>query len=50
MIRNDEMATYADMLIAFWDGQSVGTQDMIDRMEKLGKEVKVIYYDRPRTD
>ena len=44
MIRNGEMAEYADMLIAFWDGKSVGTQDMINKMKKLGKEVKIIYY------
>lgn len=50
MIRNSEMADYADCLIAFWDGQSAGTQDMIDKMEKRGKEVHVIYYDKSRTD
>lgn len=49
-IRNDEMAAYADKAIIFWDGKSVGSKDMIDRMEKLGKEVRVIYYDKPRTD
>ena len=49
-VRNGEMADYADCLIAFWDGQSVGTKDMIDKMEKLGKEVHIIYYDKPRTD
>lgn len=49
-IRNDEMAAYADKAIIFWDGKSVGSKDMIDKMEKLGKEVRVIYYDKPRTD
>ena len=44
------MAKYADKAIIFWDGKSVGSKDMIDRMEKLGKEVRVIYYDKPRTD
>ena len=28
--RNEEMATYADALVAVWDGQSVGTKHMID--------------------
>lgn len=28
--RNYEMAQYADMLIAFWDGVSKGTSNMID--------------------
>lgn len=29
-IRNEEMAKYADHLIAFWDGKSRGTKNMID--------------------
>lgn len=49
-IRNEKMAKYADKAIIFWDGKSVGSKDMIDKMEKLGKEVRVVYYDRPRTD
>ena len=49
-VRNDQMAAYADKAIIFWDGKSVGSKDMIDKMEKLGKEVRVIYYDRPKTD
>ena len=45
-IRNEEMAAYADKAIIFWDGKSVGSKDMIDKMEKLGKEVRVVYYDQ----
>ena len=45
-VRNEEMAAYADKAIIFWDGKSVGSKDMIDKMEKLGKEVRVIYYDQ----
>lgn len=41
-IRNSKMAEYADALIAFWDGKSSGTRDMIKKMEKLNKEVRVI--------
>ena len=29
-IRNEEMAKYADFLIAIWDGKSRGTKNMID--------------------
>ena len=29
-IRNEQMAKYADALIAFWDGKSKGTKNMID--------------------
>lgn len=42
MIRNHEMGDYADRLIAFWNGTSPGTKDMIDYMKKLKKEVIVI--------
>ena len=45
-VRNEEMATYADKAIIFWDGKSVGSKDMIDKMEKLGKEVRIVYYDQ----
>lgn len=30
-IRNEEMAQYADALIAVWDGESSGTRDMIEK-------------------
>ena len=32
--RNEEMAKVADMLIAFWDGESRGTKHMIDLATK----------------
>lgn len=44
-VRNQEMADYADALIAIWDGVSRGTRDMIDRAQKKG--IKVYVY---RTD
>lgn len=40
-LRNEEMANYADALIAFWDGESKGTQHMIDLAKKRGLKVKV---------
>ena len=42
--RNEQMAHYADTLIAFWDGESRGTQHMITLASKLGLEVKVVRY------
>ena len=42
--RNNEMATYADALIAFWDGESKGTKHMIELATKAGLKVKVIYF------
>ncbi len=40
-IRNGQMADYADVLIAFWDGQSTGTRDMIRKAEEKGLRVHV---------
>lgn len=42
-IRNSQMANYADALIAFWDGKSKGTKNMIDLATKRGLGVKVVY-------
>ena len=35
------MADYADALIAFWDGRSSGTRDMIRRAEEKGLRVEI---------
>lgn len=43
-IRNREMAKYADVLVAFWDGKSKGTKGMIDVALELGLEVHVFRY------
>jgi hypothetical protein len=43
--RNEEMADYADALIAVWDGQSKGTKHMIETMEARGKPVFVYKVD-----
>lgn len=43
-IRNREMAEFADGLLAFWDGKSRGTQNMIETMRSMGKPVRVINY------
>jgi hypothetical protein len=39
--RNEQMADYADALIAVWDGQSNGTKHMISQMTLRGKPVFV---------
>jgi len=43
VFRNKDMGDYADSLIAFWDGKSKGTKNMIEYMRKLKKKVQVIY-------
>lgn len=42
--KNTHMAMYADILIAFWDGESRGTKHMIDIAREKGLEVYVIPY------
>lgn len=42
--RNEEMAEYADVLVAFWDGKSKGTGDMIRRAIAHGLEVHIYRY------
>lgn len=40
-IRNNEMAFYAQALVAVWDGSSPGTKHMIERATKMGRKVYV---------
>lgn len=42
--RNQQMADIADGLIAFWDGKSRGTSNMIQIMRGMAKPTKVIAY------
>lgn len=42
--RNEEMANYADALIAFWNGSSKGTGHMITLAEKYGLKIYVCKY------
>lgn len=41
-LRNEEMAKYADVLIAIWDGESKGTKHMIDLAIKHGLQILLI--------
>jgi hypothetical protein len=43
-VRNQQMAKVADVVIAFWDGRSRGTKDMIDLAMAKGIPVHVIRY------
>lgn len=42
--RNQQMADYADCLIAFWDGKSRGTKHMIDIAKSKGLTISVFQY------
>lgn len=48
--RNGRMAERGDILLAFWDGKSSGTPDMVTRMIVRGKRAEVVPMrrDRPR--
>lgn len=41
LVRNQEMVENATRLVAFWDGKSRGTADIIRRARKWGLKVKV---------
>ena len=42
--RNYQMANYADALIAFWDGKSRGTKNMIEIFESKKLKIKICYF------
>ena len=44
-LRNEEMAKNADGLVAFWDGRSEGTKDMIELAKKYKLKIKVILFE-----
>lgn len=41
-LRNEDMAKYADTLVAFWDGESRGTKHMIEYAMKRGLDVFLV--------
>lgn len=43
-IRNNEMAKYGDALIAFWDGTSRGTENMIEQAKKNDLKIRIVKY------
>lgn len=44
-VRNKEMAEHADALLAFWDGKSKGTKNMIDIALREALLVRVVRYE-----
>lgn len=39
--RNLEIIAYADEVLAFWDGESRGTKQVIETCEKQGKKIRI---------
>lgn len=53
IVRNGQMADYCSkdpdkksLLVAFWNGSSRGTANMIDQANSLGIEVHIVRYDQ----
>lgn len=46
MIRNSLIVELADKVVAFWDEESRGTKDTIDKTLKAGKDLEVILPNR----
>lgn len=45
-IRNKDIVEDSDLIIAFWDALSRGTEHSIKLAEKMGKEVRIIYFNK----
>ena len=43
-IRNQQIVDACDMVLAFWDGESKGTKNTIDRARKAKKPTFIVYY------
>ena len=43
-MRNTDIINEAELVVAFWDGQSKGTKDSIDKAEKQNKRVLTITF------
>lgn len=43
-LRNTDIINEADLVVAFWDQQSNGTRDSIQKAEKQGKKVIIISF------
>ena len=44
LVRNTQIIENAEVVFAFWDGQSKGTNDSIKKAKKLEKELHIIKY------
>jgi len=43
-IRNQQIVDTCDIVLAFWDGKSKGTQDTINKAKKAKKPTFVVYF------
>ena len=45
MIRNTDIINESEVVVAFWDGESKGTLDSINKAKKLNKKLIIINYE-----
>lgn len=50
MIRNEQIISYADVVVAFWDGSSKGTKNSIQQTIAQKKQLFVDMYNEPYTE
>lgn len=43
-LRNSDIIENSDMIFAFWDGESKGTKDSLDKAKKLKKTTLIAYF------
>lgn len=48
-VRNTQIVEYSDIVFAFWDGKSPGTNDSVTKAEKLGKKVILKMFSNTKT-
>ncbi len=41
LVRNKEIVSISDCVIAFWDGKSRGTKFVIDECERINRKIKI---------
>jgi len=46
-LRNKDIVKEADVVLAFWDGQSKGTQHSFKLAQEMNKQIKIIKYSNP---
>ncbi len=44
--RNIQIAEYADLVLAFWDGSSRGTNHVINYCSEMGKRYNIIFIEK----
>lgn len=42
-VRDQQIVAYVDRVVAFWDGDSLGTKAVIDMARQAGKAIEIVY-------